>query len=159
MTPVWVWRLPLFLLEITHSYENGVCLNKSRLCYGGNILGNAADWSVLLFLIHFFLQIDSLMIILERDRAWAGEGQRGRHRIRSRLQTLGCQHRAWHGAQTHEPWDHDLSRSRMPNRLSHRVSHWSVLLRLLPCIEGMTVCELDTTVHLPVFTLPVARTP
>ena len=45
--------------------------------------------------------------------------ERGRHRIRSRFQALSCQHRARHGAQTHEPWDHDLSRSRKLNRLSH----------------------------------------
>ena len=42
-----------------------------------------------------------------------GEGhrERGRHRIRSRLQAPSCQHRALHGARTHGPWDHDLSRS------------------------------------------------
>ena len=45
--------------------------------------------------------------------------ERGRHRIRSRLQALSCQHRARHGARTHEPWDHDLSRSQTLNRLSH----------------------------------------
>ena len=50
---------------------------------------------------------------LGRDR------ERGRQRIRSSLQTLNCQHRAWHGAQTHEPWDHDLSRKWMLNRLTH----------------------------------------
>ena len=55
----------------------------------------------------------------ERDWAWAGEGQRGRHRIWSRLHALSCQHRAWRGAWTHRLWDHDLSRSWMLNRLSH----------------------------------------
>ena len=48
-------------------------------------------------------------------RGWEG----GRHRIKSRLQALNCQHRAWCKAQTHEPWDHDLSRSQTLNQLSH----------------------------------------
>ena len=29
-----------------------------------------------------------------------------------------CQHRVWHRAQTHEPWDHDLSRSQT-------LTHWA----------------------------------
>ena len=45
--------------------------------------------------------------------------ERGRHRIQSRLQVLSCRHRARRGARTHEPRDHDLSRSRTLNRLSH----------------------------------------
>ena len=45
--------------------------------------------------------------------------ERGRHRIWSRLQAPSCQHRDRHGARTHRPWDHDLSRSRTLNRLSH----------------------------------------
>ena len=45
------------------------------------------------------------------------EGER--HRIQSRLQALSCQHRARCGARTHRLWDHDLSQSRTPNRLSH----------------------------------------
>ena len=45
--------------------------------------------------------------------------ERGRHRIRSRLQVLSCQHKAQRKALTHEPWDHDLSPSQMLNRLSH----------------------------------------
>ena len=55
----------------------------------------------------------------ERDRVWAGEGQRERHRIWSRFQSLSCQPRAQCGAQTHKPWDHDLSQSQTPNQLSH----------------------------------------
>ena len=53
----------------------------------------------------------------EHERARGRE--RGRHRIQSRLQALSCQHRAPHGARTHRPRDHDLSRSRTLNRLSH----------------------------------------
>ena len=46
---------------------------------------------------------------------WAGEGQRERDRIQSRLQTLSHQHRAQCGAQTHEPWDHDMNQSQTFN--------------------------------------------
>ena len=60
----------------------------------------------------------------ERERAreqackW-GRGREGpRHRIPSRLQARSCQHGAWHGAWTQEPWDHDLSQSWMLNWLS-----------------------------------------
>ena len=45
----------------------------------------------------------------EKDRLQTGEGQRERHRIRSRLQAPSCQHRARCGARTHEPRDRDLA--------------------------------------------------
>ena len=38
----------------------------------------------------------------EGERMSRGGAERGRHRIQSRLQALGCQHRARCGAQTHE---------------------------------------------------------
>ena len=53
------------------------------------------------------------------DRERERERERGRHRIWSRLQVLNCRHRARHGAQTHGPQDHDLSRSWTLSRLSH----------------------------------------
>ena len=55
----------------------------------------------------------------ETECKWRRGRERGRHRICSRLQALSCQHRAWHGARTHEPQDHALSWSRTLNRLSH----------------------------------------
>ena len=51
--------------------------------------------------------------------ASSGGADRGRHRIWSGFQALSCQPRAGHGAQTHEPWDCDLSRSQTLNQLSH----------------------------------------
>ena len=57
--------------------------------------------------------------MFERERARAGEEQRGRHRIWNRLQALSGHHRARHGARTQKLWDHDLSRSQMLNHLSH----------------------------------------
>ena len=56
-----------------------------------------------------------------------GGAERGRHRIRSRLQALSCQPRAWRGARTPRPRDHDLSQSRPLNRLSHPGTPKSIL--------------------------------
>ncbi|XP_058540847.1 threonine aspartase 1 isoform X5 [Neofelis nebulosa] len=47
----------------------------------------------------------------ETEHEWGMGRERKRHRIRSRHQTLSCQHRAPLGARTHRPRDHDLSRS------------------------------------------------
>ena len=55
----------------------------------------------------------------ETEHEWGRGREGGRRRIWSRFQALSCQHRARCGAQTHKPWDHDLSRCRMFNRLSH----------------------------------------
>ena len=50
------------------------------------------------------------------ERVWA---RRGRERgTEDPKQALHWQQRAWRRAQTHEPWDHDLSRSWSLNRLS-----------------------------------------
>ena len=49
----------------------------------------------------------------ERQSRNGGGSERGSHRIWNRLQALSCQHRAWRGAWTHKPWDHEF------NRLSH----------------------------------------
>ena len=80
-----------------------------------------ADWLVY-NLSGFFSFFFFLMFIFERerDRGQAGmDRERRRHRIRSSLQALSCQHRAWCGAWTHKPWDHDLGRCQTLNRLSH----------------------------------------
>ena len=72
------------------------------------------EWLILIFLmfIYFWQR--------ERQNMSRGGAERGgRHRIWSGLQALSCQHRAWHRAQTHRVWDHDLSWSRTLNRLSH----------------------------------------
>ena len=67
------------------------------------------------FYIYLFLR--------ERDGQSTSRGVADRERdteskAGSRLWASG-QHRAWCGAQTHELWDCDLSRSRTLNRLSH----------------------------------------
>ena len=55
----------------------------------------------------------------ERQNVSRGGAEREGDRIQSSLQALSCQRRAQCGARTHEPRDHDLSRSRMLNRWSH----------------------------------------
>ena len=72
-------------------------------------------------LVFFYYFLFFLMFIFERDRVQTGEGQRerGRHRIRSRLQALSCQHRARQGTRTHRLRDHDLSRSWRLHWLTH----------------------------------------
>uniref|UniRef100_A0ABI7XH05 Exocyst complex component EXOC6/Sec15 N-terminal domain-containing protein n=1 Tax=Felis catus TaxID=9685 RepID=A0ABI7XH05_FELCA len=78
----------------------------------------------------------------ERQSMNRGGSERGRQRIRNRLQALSCQHRAQRGAQTHGPRDHDLSRSWPLNRLSHpgapkrefliKLTHLTFLLLFFP---------------------------
>ena len=55
----------------------------------------------------------------ETEHEWGRGRERGRHRIGSRLQAVSHQPRAWRGAPTHGPQDHDLSWSQTLNRLSH----------------------------------------
>ena len=60
--------------------------------------------------MHFFFKFIYFERERERESARVGEGQRERERENPK-QALHCQHRARHGAQTHEPGDHDLSRN------------------------------------------------
>ena len=87
-------------------------------------------------LLEFFCVNVSLFLRERGDRVRAGEGEgkreRDTHRIWSRLQAQSCQHRAWHGARTHELTDHDPSRSRTLNRLSHPGWLYHLLLKILP---------------------------
>ena len=78
---------------------------------------------IMVFFLFIYLKKFFLTFIYfwdrERQSMNGGGSERGRHRIWNRLQALSCQHRAWRGARTHGPRDHDLSRSRPLNRLSH----------------------------------------
>ena len=71
----------------------------------------------------------------DRERqSMSGKGaEGGRHRIRSRLQTLSCQHRARCGARTHELGDHDLSQSQTFNRLSHPGTPFLLFKKIFLC--------------------------
>ena len=72
----------------------------------------------------------------ERYIVRAGKGERETHTLnRSRLQALSCQHRARHGAQTHEPQDHDLSQSQTLNRQSHPSAATIILSLMDTCLS------------------------
>ena len=82
-------------------------------------------WLLLIVFKLFFFFFNVYLFLREGERQSASRGEaerereRGRHRIRSRLRAPSCQHRARRGARTHRPRDHDPSRSRTLNRLSH----------------------------------------
>ena len=74
---------------------------------------------VVLFLWFFLVFIFEIQRDRETEHELGRRRERGRPRIGSRLQAPNCQHRAWCGAQTHKPQDHDLGRSQTLNQLSH----------------------------------------
>ena len=81
----------------------------------------------------------------ERDRVRMGRGWEDR--IRSRLQALSCQHRAWHGAWTHGLWDHDLSWSETLNRLSHPGAPGTGLFFFKATTEELSRRSLERGLH------------
>ena len=101
----------------------------------------------LLNLFFFFNFLFLHLFIFERQSETEhkqGTGrERRRHRIWSRLQAPSYQHRAWRGARTHKPSDHDLSPSRMHN-------HWATqappLLNLTTddCISNNLILQVTT---------------
>ena len=64
-----------------------------------------------------------LFLTGRETRVWAGRGRERetQNPLCQCLRILWAVSRAQHGAQTHELWDHGLSRSRMLNWLSHQV--------------------------------------
>ena len=88
----------------------------------------AYPWSLhVICFLHSALAIQNLFKIFfnvyfwerERQSASRGGAEREGETVWSKLQALSCQHRAQHGAWTHKLWDHELSGSQEPNRLSH----------------------------------------
>ena len=90
-------RLP----ELTRNYINMCSFLTSYLKVNQVLPLVFYMYTVQVFLMSIYL------FLRGRDggRSWVGEGrrERGRHRIRSSLQALSCQHRAQHEAQTHNP--------------------------------------------------------
>ena len=95
-------------------------INTYFVCYMYSILYS--------FLKNFF---NVLFVLWERETEceWGRGRERGRHRIRNRLQALSCQHRAGCGARTHEPWNRDLSRSLTLNWWATQAPQYTVFLR------------------------------
>ena len=99
--------------------------------------------------IQFIFFLICLMFVYfwerETDKVWAGEDQRERERdrIQSRLQVPSYEHRAGCGAQTHEPWDHDLSQSWTCNQLSHPGAPWAHLFNITFWIRIFNICVLQ----------------
>ena len=90
----------------------------------------------------------------QRQSTSGGGAERGRHRIQSGSQALSCQHRARPRAWTHEQWDHDLSRSRMLNRLSHPGTlYFNNVLLVCPLILSMQKKVWIEHIGLPFLTL------
>ena len=102
--------------------EMRILLQSIPICFCQNyhITTSYESLAWLYFLLFYFILFYFIYF-------WEGETEceqgrsreRGRHRVRSRLQVLSCQHRARGGAQTHKSRDHDLSRSRRSNWQSH----------------------------------------
>ena len=90
-----------------------ICINVSNAFLLLKVTLSRVNFNFLIFCnVYWFLR--------DRQNTSGGRGrERRRPRIWSRFQGLSCQHRTRHGAQTHEPRDHDLSRSQTLNWLSH----------------------------------------
>ena len=114
--------MPFFILDNFPWFE--VCCVWNEYSYSCFLLINV---SMLAFspYIYLFKCFNVLIYFWERQRerereSKQGRGrERGRYRIWSRLQALGCQHRAQCRAQTHKLWDHDPSQCQLFNQLSH----------------------------------------
>ena len=119
----WGWLCPLSTTSkqnTTHNVSLRVALTYCII----SIVELTRTSSFIFFNVYFFF------FERETEREWGRGRERGRHRIWSRLQALSRQHRAWRGAWTHEPWDHDLSQSQL-SRLSHPGAlSWPGLLEL-----------------------------
>ena len=103
-----------------------------------------------LYFLFIFLKMFLFIFETERDRAWAGERQRER-KTQNLKQAPGSElsAQAWHGAQTHGLWDHDLSWSGMFNRLSHPGAPESEFESEFPNIFGDPNRKWSNTVRFP----------
>ena len=91
-------------------------------------------WSCFLFFYNVYFWERERM----RMRMSGGGVEREGDRIQSRLQALSHQHTAWCEAETHKPWDHDLSPSWLLNHLSHPGAPW-VLSTIKDVIAGLHI--------------------
>ena len=99
----------------------------------------------------------NIFIFRDRDQARRGR-ERGRQNPK---QALHLQHKAWCRAQTHELWDHELSRSWMLNQLSLPGASYPLILKttlIIHCIPMWTcVCfwtPFSPAIFLVLFKIP-----
>ena len=103
----------------------------------------------------FFNCLNVYLFLRERQSASRGGAERGWHWIWSRLRALSGQPRAWCGARTQKPQDHDRSRSRTLNWWSHPGApmFMHILMRFL-------VAQIDCFEAIPSISfLPVRESP
>ena len=111
---------------------------RNRDCFMVHVMEIKYSWGFITYFCHgcaFFKKLFKYLFIFERERkreregAWAGRSrERGRHSIRSRLQTPSCQYRARCRAQTYKLQSHNLGRSQTLNWLSHAGAPWFFFL-------------------------------
>ena len=111
-------QLPYLWIQFQDKYPNAKWSYVWKIAFILVCLG-------LFFIVIFFLIFYVYFWGRQRERQreiehkW-GRGQRERETQNPKqLQASRCQHRAQHGARTHEPWDRGLSQSWTLNRLSH----------------------------------------
>ena len=103
--------------------------------------------SYLFYFISLFISFHYSFLSERQTMSRGGTGERGRHRIWSRLQALSCQHRAQHGAWTNKLWDYDLSWSWTLNQLSHpgaplQLCYDEISLTILFCLKYLYQMDL-----------------
>ena len=116
------------LRAVSTEPDMGLKLTDCEIMTWGEV-GRFINWTTQVPLKNIFLEF---IYFWDKERGWKRETETdryrvqqgrcrewGRHRLWNRLQAPSCQHRAWHGAWTHGPWDHDLSQSQTLDWLSH----------------------------------------
>ena len=111
----------LYRLLLTEYSPGGRDSKKEGLFNIGELNTNFRNGTLIFFSLRdeIFLFLKCLFIYFfwerERDMSQGGAGREGERGSEG----LCWQQRAWCGAPTHKPWDHDLNQSQMLNWLSH----------------------------------------
>ena len=117
--------LTLPLEFLTHIQNGALNLSEASLfkaiCRFSAAEGFLWWWTFLLIkkIFLMFIYFSETETETETECEQGRSKERWRHRFRIRLLASSSQHRAWCRAQTHEPRDHDLSRSWTLSWLSH----------------------------------------
>ena len=105
-------------IALKYIFETGLMRHWwGTVCWDGGRIGEEEEGvKITPKLLDFFL----MFIYFERETDRQTESTSGGGAEREGdTESLSCQNRAWCGARTHEPGDHDLIWSQMLNRLSH----------------------------------------